>query len=177
MHHPPRGAGSGYQDAQVAGGVAGGLDFGHGRVRGYGGRFGVRFDEITDPQVAQVQASDSWAEYPASRAPTLAECSTRWRSASGSCPASTWSADSTPTLRRHQFADSFSPRSDGRVSRMKPRIGSASSVADRSGCAMAQDLGANSPTTRCRNVTMISAGAKAAASASHSGAFHELIRE
>ena len=42
---------------------------------------------------------------------------------------------------------------------MKARIGIASAIADFSGCEIAHDLGAISPTTRCRNVTMISANA------------------
>ncbi len=43
----------------------------------------------------------------------------------------------------------------GRVSHMNARIGIASMVADFSGCEIAHDLGAISPTTRCRKVTMI----------------------
>ena len=53
---------------------------------------------------------------------------------------------------------------------MKPRIGIASSMAERSGCAIAQDLGAISPTTRCRNVTMSNASTKPPTSANHDGA-------
>lgn len=40
--------------------------------------------------------------------------------------------------------------------------------ADLSGCAMAQDLGAISPTTKCKNVTMKSAKPKAVPPATHS---------
>ena len=39
---------------------------------------------------------------------------------------------------------------------MNARIGPASSVAERSGWAIAHDFGAISPTTRCTNVTIIS---------------------
>ena len=40
-----------------------------------------------------------------------------------------------------------------RTRRVNPRNGSARIVAERSGWAMAQDLGAISPTTMCRNTT------------------------
>ena len=55
---------------------------------------------------------------------------------------------------------------------MNPRIGNASRVAERSGWAMAHDLGAISPMTRCKNVTMTSARTKPATSAAHSGSPH-----
>ena len=55
---------------------------------------------------------------------------------------------------------------------MNPRIGIASRVADFSGCAIAHDFGAISPTTRCRKVTMIRASTNPATSASHNGAPH-----
>ena len=55
---------------------------------------------------------------------------------------------------------------------MKARIGIASIVADFSGWAIAQDFGAISPTTKCRNVTMIKARTNPARSASHGGAPH-----
>ena len=55
------------------------------------------------------------------------------------------------------FASPLSATSSGRVDRMNARIGSASRVAERSGCAIAHDFGAISPTTRCTNVTTISA--------------------
>ncbi|MFS8542417.1 MAG: ATP-binding cassette domain-containing protein [Limnochordales bacterium] len=42
------------------------------------------------------------------------------------------------------------------VTAMNARIGSASTVADRSGWAIAHDFGAISPTTRCTNVTTTS---------------------
>src|SRR5690606_3723972 len=64
----------------------------------------------------------------------------------------------------------FNRTNSGRVTHMNARIGSASIVADFSGWAIAHDFGAISPTTRCRNVTMISARTKPATSASHSGA-------
>ncbi len=120
--------------------------------------------------VCSSSAPEICREYASSSAPTFAECSTRWRRSSGLWPVASWSVGSTPTRRRHQFAASFSTRSTGRVSHMKARIGVASMIADVSGCAMAHDFGAISPTTRCRNVTMISASTNPAASASHSGA-------
>ena len=63
----------------------------------------------------------------------------------------------------------LSRSSSGRVSHRKPRIGNASSVAEYSGWEMDHDLGAISPTTRCRNVTMISARMNAMTSADHNG--------
>lgn len=50
------------------------------------------------------------------------------------------------------------------MSTMNARIGIAKSVADVSGWAMAQDLGAISPTTTWRKVAMMSASAKPATS-------------
>ena len=60
----------------------------------------------------------------------------------------------------------------GRVSQRNARIGIASRVAEYSGWVMDHDLGAISPTTRCRNVTMISARMNAMTSAVHSGSPH-----
>ena len=87
----------------------------------------------------------------------------------GCGPELTSSTGCTPTRRRHQLAIPFSATSAGRVSHMNPRIGIASSVADRSGCAIAHDLGAISPTTRCTNVTTISDSTNATTSAVASG--------
>ena len=83
--------------------------------------------------------------------------------------AATSSTGSTPTRRRQAFASALSATSSGRVTAMKARIGSASRIADRSGCAMAHDFGAISPITRCTNVTTISAATNATTSAVTAG--------
>jgi hypothetical protein len=67
----------------------------------------------------------------------------------------------------------FSPTSSGRVTAMNARIGSASRIAERSGWAIAHDLGAISPTTRCRNVTTTRASTNAITSLVAAGRPHD----
>jgi len=67
------------------------------------------------------------------------------------------------------FAMALRATRSGRVSHRNARIGIASRVAEYSGCVIDHDLGAISPTTRCRNVTMISARMNAMTSAVHNG--------
>jgi len=93
-----------------------------------------------------------------------------WSRSLGFCPLASSSTGFTPTRRRHQFAALFNALSSGRLNHMNPRIGMASMMADLSGCAIAHDFGAISPTTRCRNVTTTRASTNPTTSAAQNGA-------
>src|SRR5690606_41652062 len=92
--------------------------------------------------------------------PILAECSTSSRRSSGLWPEATSSTASTPRRRRHQLAMPLSATRAGRVNHMNTRIGMANRIADRSGWEIAEDLGAISPMTRWKKVTITKATTK-----------------
>ena len=107
-----------------------------------------------------------------SSVPVSAEWATSSRRPSGLWPAASSSTGSTPTRRRQAFASALSATSSGRVTAMKARIGRASRIAERSGCAIAHDFGAISPMTRCTKVTTTSATTNATTSAVTAGRPH-----
>ena len=125
----------------------------------------------SEPSVAVSSSSAVTSRSCRSRSsvPAWAEWATSSRRPSGSWLAATSSTGTTPTRRRQAFASALSATSSGRVTAMKARIGRASRIADRSGCAMAHDFGAISPITRCTNVTAISAATNATTSAVTAG--------
>ena len=101
-----------------------------------------------------------------SSAPTDAECSTRCRMVSAFCPpTAALSTGSTPLAATSRLAMRLTHTSSGLNTQMNAREGSPISRAARSGAAITHDLGAISPTTRCRNVTSSSDRMNAAVSA------------
>ena len=71
-------------------------------------------------------------------------------------PTAARSTGVTPLAETSRLAIALTQLSRGRTSQMKPREGTPMSLAEVSGYAIAQDFGAISPTTRCRNVTTTS---------------------
>ncbi len=114
-------------------------------------------------------APASCAELRSSRSPVSAECRTSSRRSSGLCSIATSSTGSTPVRRTRPLAASLSSSRTGRKTHMKARIGRARRIAERSGWVIAHDLGAISPTTRCRNVTRTRASPNETATATACG--------
>ena len=67
------------------------------------------------------------------------------------------------------MARAFISHRTGRASQVKARKGRARSIAELSGCEMAHDFGAISPTTMCRKTTIETAMATAMACTATSG--------
>lgn len=93
--------------------------------------------------------------------PRRSDSSIRWVSWSRLCTEVSSSRGVTRHSRTRALLIVFSSRISGRTAPTTARKAGLSSIAERSGCAMAQDFGAISPTTMCRKTTTIIASAKA----------------
>ena len=118
-------------------------------------------------RMAITRPSRSWSRR--SIRPSRRDSPSRCPSRCGSVWVSTSLRGGTRISRRKPLAIPFITASTGRATRAKARNGSARISAERSGCEIAHDLGAISPTTMCRNVTTASATASATACEALSG--------
>ena len=120
-------------------------------------------------------APDRGVRMEAVSAPTEAECSTSWRMVSASCPpTAARSTGSIPLAETSRLAIVLIHTSSGRNTHTNAREGTPMIVAASSGWAIAHDLGAISPATRCRNVTSNRDRANETTSATPAGAPNEL---
>ena len=99
----------------------------------------------------------------ASSTPPSSLCSTRIRSSSGECTASSSGCGRWPKTRNTNTAELLSTIVNGRTILSKILSGGARKRANRSGCASATLRGASSPNTTCRYVTKVIARADAIA--------------
>ncbi|SCF81680.1 hypothetical protein GA0115255_107494 [Streptomyces sp. Ncost-T6T-2b] len=93
--------------------------------------------------------------------PSRSDSSMRWVSWSRLCTEVSSSRGVTRQSLTRPLLIQFISRISGRTALTRARKAGLSSIAERSGWAMAQDLGAISPTTMCRKTTTIMASAKA----------------